>query len=32
MISSRTGSVHHKIQHECIKCLKAFMNNNVSKK
>ena len=27
---NRTGPIHHKIQHEIIKCLKAFMNNNVS--
>jgi hypothetical protein len=26
----RIGPTHHKIQHEIIKCLKAFMNNNVS--
>ncbi|XP_028397686.1 protein diaphanous homolog 1-like [Dendronephthya gigantea] len=24
----KTGPIHHKIQHEIIKCLKAFMNNN----
>ena len=26
----RRGSIEKRIQHECVRCLKAFMNNKVS--